>query len=152
VKQWAPHYNKSRPHSSLGPGIPDPGVQTAGLLANRHCVPSDHRIVVKPILGGLHHEYQLLRIAAWTSLRPNCVGLHFCGRQACSIRCRPVSLRKIPCWSEAPSLLRDCPANSQCPIVATRSSLAKDRRAPRAPAPNSAHSLQRWTLPNRHPS
>ena len=64
VKQWASHYNKSRPHSSLGPGIPDPGVQTPALLVNRHCVPRDHRIVVKPILGGLHHEYQLQRIAA----------------------------------------------------------------------------------------
>jgi len=64
MKQWAAHYNKSRPHSSLGPGIPDPDVPMAELLINRHCVPNDHRIVVKPILGGLHHEYQLQRIAA----------------------------------------------------------------------------------------
>ena len=64
VKQWASHYNKSRPHSSLGPGIPDPGVQTPARLVNRHCVPRDQRIVVKPILGGLNHEYQLQRIAA----------------------------------------------------------------------------------------
>src|SRR5215813_9437123 len=64
MKQWASHYNKSRPHSSLGPRIPDPDVPMAELLINRHCVPNDHRIVVKPILGGLHHEYQLQRIAA----------------------------------------------------------------------------------------
>src|SRR5262249_43010188 len=64
MKQWAAHYNKSRPHSSLGPGIPDPDVPMAELLINRHCVPNDHRIVVKPILGGLHHEYQLQRIGS----------------------------------------------------------------------------------------
>ena len=64
MKQWAAHYNKSRPHSSLGPGIPDTDVPTAELLINRHCIPNDHRIVVKPILGVLHHEHQLQRIAA----------------------------------------------------------------------------------------
>jgi len=64
MKQWTAHYNKSRPHSSLGPGIPDPSVQTAEPLINRHCIPQDHRIAVVPILGGLHHEYQLQKIAA----------------------------------------------------------------------------------------
>ncbi|PYR99688.1 MAG: hypothetical protein DMG16_17280, partial [Acidobacteria bacterium] len=55
-------YNRSRPHMSLGPGIPDPSIQKVEL--QRHSIPKDHRIVVTPILGGLHHEYKLERSAA----------------------------------------------------------------------------------------
>jgi len=64
MKQWTAHYNKSRPHSSLGPGIPDPSVQTAELRISRHCIPKDHHVAVTPVLGGLHHEYDLQRNAA----------------------------------------------------------------------------------------
>ena len=64
LKQWTVHYNKARPHSSLGPGIPDRTVPTAVLQISRHCIPNEYRIVVKPILGGLHHEYGLERAAA----------------------------------------------------------------------------------------
>ena len=64
VKQWAPHYNKSRPHSSLGPGFPDPNVQKVEVQIKRHCIPKECRILVTPILAGLHHEYKLERIAA----------------------------------------------------------------------------------------
>ena len=64
LKLWVVHYNKSRPHSSLGPSFPDSQVRKAELQIKRHCIPKDHRIVVKPILGGLHHEYGLEQIAA----------------------------------------------------------------------------------------
>jgi putative transposase len=64
LKLWSVHYNRSRPHSSLGPGIPDPTVQTVELQIKRHCIPKHHRILVTPILAGLHHEYRLERIAA----------------------------------------------------------------------------------------
>jgi len=64
LKAWIRHYNGARPHSSLGPGIPDPTAQKAELQSNRHCIPKDHWIAVTPILGGLHHEYRLERIAA----------------------------------------------------------------------------------------
>jgi putative transposase len=57
LKQWTVHYNKSRPHSSLGPGIPDQRVPKAELQIGRHCIPKECRIVARPILGGLHHEY-----------------------------------------------------------------------------------------------
>ena len=69
LKQWIAHYNRSRPHSSLGPGIPDPNVEKEEVQNNRHCIPKDHRIVAMLLLGGLHHDYQMQRIAACESLR-----------------------------------------------------------------------------------
>jgi putative transposase len=62
LRDWCSHYNRGRPHSSLGPGIPD-GAVIAPLLPE-HRIPDGHRVVRKPVLGGLHHEYYLERIAA----------------------------------------------------------------------------------------
>ena len=64
MKQWVVHYNTSRPHSSLGPGIPDVKFQKPQLQSKRHRVPQNYRVAVTPILGGLHHEYRLQEIAA----------------------------------------------------------------------------------------
>jgi len=64
MKQWTTHYDKSRPHSSLGPGFPDPRAQKAELQNNRHCIRKDHRVAVTPILAGLQHEYRLQKVAA----------------------------------------------------------------------------------------
>src|SRR5215471_12169659 len=64
LKCWVAHYNRGRPHSSLGPGIPDPSSPKAELQAQRHSIPNDCRVAVTSILGGLHHEYRLERIAA----------------------------------------------------------------------------------------
>jgi len=63
--QFRDFYNRGRPHASLGPGIPEPseGVP-APLLEHRHLLPENARIVSTPILGGLHHDYRLLRDAA----------------------------------------------------------------------------------------
>jgi transposase InsO family protein len=58
VTDWVAHYNRGRPHSSLGPGIPDPAEQPPK-LADRHGLPIGFRIVAEPVLGGLHHEYRL---------------------------------------------------------------------------------------------
>jgi transposase InsO family protein len=65
LKEWVGHYNRGRPHSSLGPGIPEspPGLP-APPLPHRHRLPKDVGIAVKPILGGLHHEYRLEKLAA----------------------------------------------------------------------------------------
>ena len=64
LKSWTSHYNRGRPHSSLGPGIPKPSSPKAELQTERHSVPENRRIVVTSILGGLHHEYRLDEIAA----------------------------------------------------------------------------------------
>ena len=61
---WRAHYNRGRLHTSLGPGIPH---SLAGLPATPltgHRLPSDSRVVARSILGGLHHEYGLGKVAA----------------------------------------------------------------------------------------
>jgi len=58
------HYNRGRPHASLGPGIPDPPLDRLALLATGHLIRNGHRVVAEPILGGLHHEYRLEPMAA----------------------------------------------------------------------------------------
>jgi transposase InsO family protein len=64
LKSWVEHYNRFRPHSSLGPGTPDPSSPKARLQTQRHCIPKDCRVAATSILGGLHHEYRLERIPA----------------------------------------------------------------------------------------
>ncbi len=65
LREWVRHYNTARPHSSLGPGIPDPprGLPVPAQL-NRHRLPAGVRVAATPILGGLHHEYRLEEPAA----------------------------------------------------------------------------------------
>ena len=58
------HYNHGRPHKSLGPGIPAPIEPSPPPSGNRHCLPTRHFVRVKPVLGGLHHEYWLEKAAA----------------------------------------------------------------------------------------
>ena len=62
--EWVGHYNHGRPHSSLGPGIPAPLTTAPAASPNRHEIPRDHQVVAKPVLGGLHHEYSLQKLAA----------------------------------------------------------------------------------------
>jgi transposase InsO family protein len=61
--EWGSHYNLGRPHSRLGPGIPDrKSVPPASV--HRHRLEKGERVTSKPVLGGLHHEYALERVAA----------------------------------------------------------------------------------------
>jgi len=64
LKGWLAHYNHGRPHSSLGPGIPESLGPNIERQTQHHRIPDDHRITKTPILSGLHHEYRLERIAA----------------------------------------------------------------------------------------
>jgi transposase InsO family protein len=63
-KSWTSHYNRGRPHSSLGPGTPDKSSPKAELQIERHHIPKGSRIVSVSILSGLHHEYRLEKIPA----------------------------------------------------------------------------------------
>ena len=64
VKRWVAHYNRGRPHSSLGPEIPEPNQATVPIGDKRHELPAGHRVVKRAVLGGLHHEYGLVKEAA----------------------------------------------------------------------------------------
>ena len=58
------HYNRGRPDSRLGPGIPDPNSDTIAARLTGHEVEFGYRVMAQPILGGLHHEYRLQAVAA----------------------------------------------------------------------------------------
>ena len=61
LREWRAHYNQGRPHSSLGPGVPDPPKESVVALKSesRHRLVTDVLVRVRSILGGLHHEYSL---------------------------------------------------------------------------------------------
>ena len=60
LQAWVLHYNAGRPHMSLGPGIPQPPSHLpVALHVHRHQLPQHLKVVARPILGGLHHEYGL---------------------------------------------------------------------------------------------
>jgi len=55
--EWVAHYNRGRPHTSLGPGIPD--APDLPPVPSGHHIRDGYRVVAMPILGGLHHDYRL---------------------------------------------------------------------------------------------
>ena len=59
IRDWAIHYNRGRPHSALGPGLPEPMSEQLPCNEHRHRLPVGYRIMNRAILGGLHHEYRL---------------------------------------------------------------------------------------------
>lgn len=64
LKLWVDHYNRGRPHSSLGPGFPDAPPDLPQGASSSKRIPQGCRVVAKPVLSGLHHEYRLERCAA----------------------------------------------------------------------------------------
>jgi transposase InsO family protein len=63
LAEWVAHYNRGRPHAALGPGLPDPSVSIAAPASGHHPSHAD-RVIVRTILGGLHHEYRFEAVAA----------------------------------------------------------------------------------------
>ena len=62
LAEWVTHYNTGRPHSALGPGVPDPP-QPATVLPkskSRYRLAAGAFVRVKSVLSGLHHEYSLV--------------------------------------------------------------------------------------------
>ena len=58
LTEWMHHYNESRPHQSLGPGIPQPSSELpVSLQPSRHRLPTGQRVVARSILSDLHHDY-----------------------------------------------------------------------------------------------
>jgi transposase InsO family protein len=64
LHEFVRHYNRGRPHSSLGPGIPEPPQAKLPVGPHRHKLPAAHYVKSTPVLGGLHHEYGLEKEAA----------------------------------------------------------------------------------------
>lgn len=64
LREWVRHYNQARPHAALGPGIPDAGDRFFDAKGSGHALPDGARIHKRAVLGGLHHEYRLERLAS----------------------------------------------------------------------------------------
>ena len=65
LRSWLTHYNRGRPHSFLGPGLPDPPLNfTVHLQRQKHRFDRPSGVVAHAVLNGLHHEYSLLARAA----------------------------------------------------------------------------------------
>ena len=62
LKSWVEHYNRGRPHSSLGPGVPDPpgGLVLIRNSESRHQLAAGALVRAQSVLSGLHHEYLLV--------------------------------------------------------------------------------------------
>jgi hypothetical protein len=63
LRSWVTHYNHARVHMSLGPGVPAPLTPSPPENPHRHRLPTDQMIRSKAVLGGLHDEYWLEKIA-----------------------------------------------------------------------------------------
>ena len=64
LREWTTHYNRGRPHSALGPGLPEPILERVPPDEHRHRLPVRCRLAKRSVLGGLHHEYGLTKEAA----------------------------------------------------------------------------------------
>ena len=66
LKAWVTHYNRGRPHSAPGPGVPDPPQELSLVPRSefRHRLAAGALVLAKSVLGGLHHEYSLARAPA----------------------------------------------------------------------------------------
>ncbi len=64
LAEWVCHYNRGRPHASLGQGVPEPSTALPPMVTQRHRWPRSQQVVATPVLEGLHHEYRLEEEAA----------------------------------------------------------------------------------------
>ena len=66
LKAWVEHYNRGRPHSRLGPGVPGPPRAAAPVPSSqiRHRLAAGALVLAKSVLGGLHNEYSIAMVSA----------------------------------------------------------------------------------------
>jgi putative transposase len=64
LKMWIAHFNQSRPHMSLGPGIPAALRPPPPESAHRHRIPAGYLVRRAAVLDGPHQEYLLEKRAA----------------------------------------------------------------------------------------
>jgi putative transposase len=67
LTEWVVHYNRGRPHSALGPGVPDPPAELVLVpkSESRHRLAAGAIVLARSVLAGLHHEYS--RVTALAS-------------------------------------------------------------------------------------
>ena len=65
LKEWRAHYDRTRPHMAVGPGVPDPPPKTPvfQVQQSRHRVREGFVMLEKPVLNGLHHDFSLVPVA-----------------------------------------------------------------------------------------
>jgi hypothetical protein len=56
-------HHRGRPHSSLGPGIPESSQGSVPASGHRHKLAAGCGVATRSVLGGLHHEYFLVKEA-----------------------------------------------------------------------------------------
>jgi len=65
VRWWAAYSKNLKTTDSLMSfAVPEPTAGGAVKRLSGYWIPSEHRVLAVPILGGLHHEYPLERVAA----------------------------------------------------------------------------------------
>ena len=74
LREWVGHYNRGRPHSSLGPGIPEPHQAKVPASVHRHKLPAGCRVTSTLVSVGCTMNI------AWRR-KPHDAGLNFCGPQ-----------------------------------------------------------------------
>jgi transposase InsO family protein len=62
-QHWMVHDNRGSPHSALGSGIPEGSQESIPASGHRHELPAGYRVAKRSVLGGLHHEYFLVKEA-----------------------------------------------------------------------------------------
>jgi hypothetical protein len=72
LREWVIHHNQGRPHTSLGPGIPDVPLDTLA-RHNRHRIPDGHRVIAAPIASS---TVRSVRVRRWYRQTGRVLGRH----------------------------------------------------------------------------
>jgi putative transposase len=64
IKEWGATTTGAGLTPSLDPGIPEPNQSSVPASDHGHKLPAGYRVVKTSVLGGLHHEYRLVKEAA----------------------------------------------------------------------------------------